>query len=32
MLQPVEPQESAPAQIHIVLNWFEELRQKAGGK
>jgi len=29
MLKPVESQASAPTQIHIVLNWFEELKQKA---
>ena len=28
MLKPVE-QASAPAQINIVLNWFEELKTKA---
>ncbi|MGI0149718.1 MAG: hypothetical protein ACREDF_09345, partial [Thermoplasmata archaeon] len=29
MLKPVESQTSAPTQINVVLNWFEELRQKA---
>jgi len=29
MLKPVESQASAPTQINIVLNWFEELNQKA---
>jgi Tol biopolymer transport system component len=28
MLKPVESQTSAPTQIHVVLNWFEELKQK----
>jgi hypothetical protein len=28
MLKPVESQSSAPAQINVVLNWFEELKQK----
>jgi hypothetical protein len=28
MLKPVESQ-SAPTQIHVVLNWFEELEQKS---
>ena len=27
MLKPVE-QEAAPTQINVVLNWFEELKQK----
>jgi serine/threonine-protein kinase len=29
MLKPVESETSAPTQIHVVLNWFEELKQKA---
>ena len=29
MLKPVESQAPAPTQIHIVLNWFEELKTKA---
>ena len=29
MLKPVESPASAPTQINIVLNWFEELKQKA---
>ena len=29
MLKPVESQASAPTQINVVLNWFEELRRKA---
>jgi hypothetical protein len=29
MLKPAESQTSAPTQIHVVLNWFEELKQKA---
>ena len=29
MLKPVESQASAPTQIHVVLNWFEELKTKA---
>ncbi len=28
MLKPVESQAAAPTQIHVVLNWFEELKQK----
>ena len=28
MLKPSEPAEAAPAQINVVLNWFEELKQK----
>jgi len=28
MLRPVESQASAPTQINVVLNWFEELKQK----
>jgi Tol biopolymer transport system component len=28
MLKPVESQASAPTQINVVLNWFEELKQK----
>jgi Tol biopolymer transport system component len=28
MLKPVESQASAPTEINIVLNWFEELKQK----
>jgi serine/threonine-protein kinase len=28
MLKPVETEATAPAQIHVVLNWFEELKQK----
>ena len=29
MLKPVESPASGPTQINIVLNWFEELKQKA---
>ena len=28
MLKPVESQTSAPTQIHVVLNWFEELKRQ----
>ncbi|MBI2819587.1 MAG: PD40 domain-containing protein [Acidobacteria bacterium] len=28
MLKPVESPASAPTQINVVLNWFEELKQK----
>ena len=28
MLKPVESETSAPTQIHVVLNWFEELKQR----
>jgi hypothetical protein len=28
MLKPVEQAEAAPTQINVVLNWFEELKQK----
>ena len=28
MLKPVESETSAPTQINIVLNWFEELKRK----
>jgi serine/threonine protein kinase/Tol biopolymer transport system component len=28
MLKPVEQSQSAPTQINVVLNWFEELKQK----
>jgi Tol biopolymer transport system component len=28
MLKPVEQARAAPAQINVVLNWFEELKQK----
>ena len=28
MLKPVEAQTSAPTQINVVLNWFEELKKK----
>jgi serine/threonine-protein kinase len=28
MLKPVEQTETAPTQINVVLNWFEELKQK----
>ena len=28
MLKPVESQTSAPTQINVVLNWFEELRRR----
>ena len=28
MLKPVESQASAPTQINLVLNWFEELKRK----
>jgi hypothetical protein len=28
MLKPVESQASAPTQMNVVLNWFEELKQK----
>jgi serine/threonine-protein kinase len=29
MLTPVESEASAPTQIHVVLNWFQELKQKS---
>jgi hypothetical protein len=29
MLKPVASEGSAPTQIHVVLNWFEELKQKS---
>jgi serine/threonine-protein kinase len=29
MLKPVESEASAPTQIHVVLNWLEELKQKS---
>jgi Tol biopolymer transport system component len=34
MLKPVEQVDAAPTQINVVLNWFEELKQKvpAGNK
>ena len=34
MLKPVEQEQAAPTQINVVLNWFEELKQKVptGGK
>ena len=28
MLKAVESQTSAPTQINVVLNWFEELKQR----
>ena len=28
MLKPTEPAQAAPTQINVVLNWFEELKQK----
>ncbi len=28
MIQAGEPQESAPTQINVVLNWFEELKRR----
>ncbi len=28
MLKPVEQAQTAPTQINVVLNWFEELKQK----
>jgi hypothetical protein len=28
MLKPVESAAAAPTQINVVLNWFEELKQK----
>ena len=28
MLKPTERAETAPTQINVVLNWFEELKQK----
>lgn len=28
MLKPVEQAQEAPTQINVVLNWFEELKQK----
>jgi hypothetical protein len=28
MLKPVEQAEAAPTRINVVLNWFEELKQK----
>ena len=28
MLKLVESQASAPTQIHVVLNWFEELKRR----
>jgi hypothetical protein len=28
MLKPSEQDQAAPTQINVVLNWFEELKQK----
>jgi eukaryotic-like serine/threonine-protein kinase len=28
MLKPSEQEKAAPTQINVVLNWFEELKQK----
>jgi len=28
MLKPVDQAQAAPTQINVVLNWFEELKQK----
>ena len=28
MLKPVEQEQAAPTKINVVLNWFEELKQK----
>jgi hypothetical protein len=28
MLKPIESAETAPTEINVVLNWFEELKQK----
>jgi hypothetical protein len=28
MLKPAESQTTAPTQINVVLNWFEELKKK----
>ena len=28
MLKPIEQAQAAPTQINVVLNWFEELKQK----
>jgi serine/threonine-protein kinase len=32
MLKPIAPQSSAPTQIHVVVNWFEELKKKVPAK
>ena len=29
MLKPSEQEQSAPTQINVVLNWFEELKRRA---
>jgi hypothetical protein len=29
MLKPTEQAQAVPTQINVVLNWFEELKQKA---
>jgi hypothetical protein len=28
MLRPSEPEQAAPTQINVVLNWFEELKRR----
>jgi hypothetical protein len=28
MIKPIEQEQAAPTQINVVLNWFEELKQK----
>jgi len=28
MLKPSEQEQAAPSQINVVLNWFEEFKQK----
>jgi len=28
MVKPTTAQEAAPTQINVVLNWFEELKQR----
>jgi len=32
MLKSSEPQEQAATQINVVLNWFEELKQRVPAK
>jgi hypothetical protein len=32
MLKPTEQSQAAPTQIYVVLNWFDELKQRVPAK
>jgi hypothetical protein len=32
MLKPAAAPEGSPSELHVILNWFDELRRRVPGK